>query len=100
MDIKLPQIKNLKKIEKNIFEALRLHIALTWIIFGFIILLYTGYIFYFNIYIATITPISPLIQIPTAKKIQLDQILKDLKDRENKRNEFDSKKLANPFSAN
>lgn len=98
MDIKLPQIKNLEKIEKNIFKTLRVHIALTWIMLGFIILLYTGYIFYFKIYAATTTPIYPLIQIPTAKKIQLDQILEDLRDRESRRNEFDPKKLANPFS--
>lgn len=84
-------------MEKNIFEALRVHVALAWIILGFIILLYLGYTFYFKIYVAITMPISPLIQIPTTQKIQLDQILKDLKDRESKKSEFNPEKLTNPF---
>ena len=97
MDIKLTQIENLKKIEKNILETFKSHIIFIWLFLGLSLLMYAGYIFYFKIYISLATIPSPVVKTQIAQKGQLNQILQDLNEREQKRNSFDVQKLINPF---
>lgn len=97
MDIKLPDIKNLKKLEKGVGSSLKKHAFLTWVFLEFVLLLFAGYIFYFTIYSAISINLSPDIILPTIKKPQLNQILNDLNKKKQSKSEFSLKIHINPF---
>lgn len=97
MDIKPFQKENFRRIEKNILEISKSHIIFIWLVLGLSLLIYAGYIFYFKIYISLTTIPSPVVKTQIAQKGQLNQILQDLNEREQKRNSFDVQGLINPF---
>lgn len=97
MDIKLPDIKNLKKLEKGIGSSLKKHTFLTWMFLGFMLLLFAGYIFYFTVYFAISANPSPDIVLPSIQKSQLDKILIDMDRKKQSEIEFKSKTHINPF---
>lgn len=97
MNVKFPQIKNFKEIEKNILKTFKTHIISIWTAIGLLLLIYVGYIFYFKVYASlTTTPLSA-IKTQTAQRERLEQILQDLNEREQKRDNFDISKFTNPF---
>lgn len=95
MPIKLPKFGGLDKID----AFFKKHIALIWLIVAIALLLYAGYIFYFKTYLIMTQEPTPTVQLQTAQKGQLDQIMNDLKSREEAINNFDVKKSTNPFIA-
>lgn len=95
INIKFPQFGGFEKIE-NFFQK---HITLIWLIIALALLLYTGYIFYFKIYLIMAQEPTPTVQLQTAQKGQLDQIMSDLKAREEAIRSFDATKSINPFIA-
>lgn len=97
MNVKFPQIKNFRDIEKNILEIFKNHIISVWITLGLLLLIYVGYIFYFKVYASLTTIPLPAIKTQTAQRDKLEQILQDLNEREQKRNNFDISKFTNPF---
>lgn len=93
INIKFPQFGGFEKIE-NFFKK---HITLIWLIVALTLLLYTGYIFYFKIYLIMAQEPTPTVQLQTAQKGQLDQIMSDLETREEAIRSFDTTKLISPF---
>lgn len=97
MNVKFPQIKNFKKIEKNILETFKNHIISVWAALGLLLLIYAGYIFYSKVYASLTTTLLSAVKTQTAQREQLEQILQDLNEREQKRDNFDILKFTNPF---
>lgn len=96
MAAEIPKIK-IDRISEIILLSAKSHIVLIWSIFSLLLLLCAAYIFYYQIYIISLENLSPTIQLPVAKKNQLNQILKDLNEREVRQLELSSRNIPNPF---
>lgn len=94
INLKFSELNNFPQSINAFFKH---HIILIWSIVALALILYVGHIFYFKIYMALSQEPVPTVKIQTAQKNQLDQILEDLKLREENRNQFDPKQITNPF---